>query len=120
MYSLFGSQVATEALHDIPIEIKPVMTCVDVVNSTDEYGGTALYRACFAADEDMVAMLLKEGADPNIIPSNGAVTPLYVAAHKKAWGIVSKLLKAGADPEVRGELDVCLEFPDDIKNEFGL
>lgn len=117
--SLLGSQVATQEVPCDPLaEVSLEVSCVDCVNATDEFGGTALYQACFDVDEALVAMLLEAGADPMIFPSNGTVTPLYVAVQKQACGIVRKLLLAGADPRVRGDLDSACDFPDDIKKEF--
>ncbi len=79
-----------------------------------------MYHACFNGNEPLVVLLLAAGADPMVLPTNGAVTPLYVAAHRRAWSIVERLLRAGADPTVRGELDVCPPVPDRLKKEFGL
>jgi ankyrin repeat protein len=60
---------------------------------TDDY--TALHRAAEQGQEDVVAYLIKKGADVN---ATGPLdwTPLHVAAQKGDLAIVKRLVKAGA------------------------
>ena len=62
----------------------------------DTLGERPLYIACRCGYEDMVAMLLKYGAKPNIKNDRGS-TPLIVAAHNGFTKVVDLLIKGGAD-----------------------
>jgi ankyrin repeat protein len=64
-------------------------------------GTTALYTAAVAGDESLVELLLRAGADPNLLSAGpgGEGTPLCAAA---CWGYVDvlrSLLAHGADPD---------------------
>jgi cytohesin len=60
-------------------------------------GETPLHRAATAGRTEVVALLLKEQADPNIADADGA-TPLLGASYEGHAEVVELLLKAGADP----------------------
>lgn len=66
------------------------------VNARDNAGKTALQGAVEAANEELVGMLLRRKADPNIF-SEGA-TPLMRAVLLGDIGTVKALLDGGADP----------------------
>jgi ankyrin repeat protein len=76
-------------------------------NATDSRGFTALYHACFNAEEDrgypeVVRLLLAAGADKEAAIGYG-VRPLMYAAGNGEAGVVQALLDAGADPAARNE-----------------
>jgi len=71
------------------------------VDPRDKDGYTALLWAVLRYDSDMVDLLLKWGADPNVITSNGAAL-LNMAANRDAPDIVRAMLDHGADPNIRG------------------
>ena len=62
------------------------------VNAKDEKGSTALHYAS-ASHIDLVRLLLKNGADPDI-KSNDGVSPLFVAALNGRNKIVKLLLES--------------------------
>ncbi len=68
-------------------------------NVQDEWGNTALYKAAFMINVDMIVVLLDGGADPNLSNERGE-TPLMLAA--RGWPSNSKaanlLVAAGANP----------------------
>lgn len=67
---------------------------------------TPLVEAIEKGHEEIVAMLLSAGADPNF---GYCASPLGLACAKGALGIVDKLLRAGADPNGRDtDGDYCL------------
>ena len=62
----------------------------------DDTGKTALTKAAEGQDPKIVYMLLKAGANPNVVDNTGS-TPIFSARDPK---IVQMLLKAGANPNV--------------------
>ena len=60
----------------------------------EEGNRTALHYACRADSEEVVKLLLREGADPT---AGGVWTPLHVAAGYAGPGVAASLLDAGAD-----------------------
>lgn len=77
------------------------------VNAADGRGFTALYHACYNADEDrgypeVVRALLAAGADREAAIGYG-VRPLMYAAGNGEAAVVRELLAAGADPAARNE-----------------
>lgn len=64
-------------------------------------GFTALHFACFFAQEEMAAYLLRHGADPNAAARNPMkVTPLHSAVAARNLAIVTILLAQGASPNL--------------------
>ena len=59
---------------------------------------TALHHAVVREHEGIVALLLEEGADPNLSPKEGIIcAPLYIAARLGSEYIVKLLVDRGAD-----------------------
>ena len=73
---------------------------LSVVTNIDESwaGSTALMRAISRKHSNVVKILLKEGADPDLSDMRGN-TPLYRAMTKKSVELTKMLLSAGADPK---------------------
>jgi ankyrin repeat protein len=69
------------------------------VNDTAPDGSGALVIAAHAAQSDMAAFLLAEGADPNA--SGAGYTALHIAAMRADLNLVKALLDHGADPNAR-------------------
>lgn len=61
-------------------------------------GWSALHDACFGNHTDVVWLLLRRGADPNVTVHNSGLTPLIQAAKRGNANICEALLRAGADP----------------------
>jgi ankyrin repeat protein len=70
------------------------------VNAALPDGTTALHWAAFNGDADLVALLLRAGANPRVVTRVGAITPLSLACINGDGPIISALLKAGADPNM--------------------
>jgi len=79
------------------------------VHSCDGYYGTALLSALAQAEHDeLVALLLEQGADPNQVPDATEATqydrrfvpPLFAAVLMQSMHDVVLLLNAGADPNI--------------------
>lgn len=78
------------------------------LEATDERAYTALFYACYDAEEDrghpeVVELLLDAGADKEAKIGFG-VRPLMYAAGNGEAGVVEVLLRAGADPLARNEV----------------
>ena len=63
------------------------------VNRFNKYNQTALYFACLNGNTAMVSLLMKNGANPNIIDKEYGNTTLYVAAFHGNLTIMKALLK---------------------------
>lgn len=70
-------------------------------DQADENDFTALHRAASNSNTDMVRVLLKHGANPNVYRSE--ISPLYEAASAGAVEVVRLLLDAGAKVHPRGK-----------------
>lgn len=64
--------------------------------------GTPLHSAVSSRDDDVVAILLSAGADPNA-RQQGGWTPMHGAAHNGDVRATGLLLEAGADPSARND-----------------
>lgn len=62
------------------------------VNQTDDKGQTPLYKAVIVNREDMLRILLEQGADPTIGANNGFI-PLSLAAQNGSNNLVNALLE---------------------------
>lgn len=72
------------------------------VNISNNKGRTALMFAAWHGDNEITEMLLKYGANPNIIPNDDeGMTALMAATTKGYQEIVKMLLKSGADPNLK-------------------
>eukprot|EP01064_Diplonema_japonicum_P001737 TRINITY_DN11158_c0_g1_i2.p1 TRINITY_DN11158_c0_g1~~TRINITY_DN11158_c0_g1_i2.p1 ORF type:complete len:351 (+),score=42.82 TRINITY_DN11158_c0_g1_i2:61-1113(+) len=64
------------------------------------FHNTALQFACGGGFEDVVQLLLRYGADPDMPDRDREGTPLYVAAKERNLSVVKILLENGANPDV--------------------
>jgi len=83
------------------------------VNTKDEHGITSLHKALLGGHEEIVELLIDNGADVNV-KSDGGEYPLVTAIlfHKK---IIELLITKGADVNVK---DVDGDTPLDLANVF--
>ena len=77
-------------------------TANDSVVHGTENGTTPLFVASEEGHTEVVSLLLKANADPNIQTEKGA-SPLFIASQEGHTEIVSLLLKANADPNIQIE-----------------
>jgi ankyrin repeat protein len=78
------------------------------VNAADADGTTALHKAVWAAEPEIVDALLKAGAKPTTANAF-AMTPVYIAAEQGNAAILRRLLDAGAEANtVDGSGDTLL------------
>ncbi len=61
------------------------------------HGESAAGRAVIFIRPEMLAVLLKHGANPNEPWGNNATTPLHLALERRGWAMATNLLAAGAD-----------------------
>lgn len=85
------------------------------VNTLNDYGETALYRACMAGGTANVLILLSHGADPSIAPSPGGPTCLHWLFHfnpRDVNVIARELVKHGAPIHSQSERKIpMLHYP---------
>ena len=72
------------------------------IDSPDQLGIFPLTMAAAMGADELVALLLKAGADPQATHSEAWKTPLCVAAASGHAGVVDKLLAAGVRPFAQG------------------
>ncbi len=71
-----------------------------LVNCFADSAHSCLYAACLGGQNDVVAMLLDHGADPNLPEREFGNTPLHAAANsgtEAGCDIVRQLIAKGAD-----------------------
>jgi ankyrin repeat protein len=68
------------------------------IDELDFKGWTGLHWALVREREDVIALLLDSGADPNHATGTGRL-PLNIAMRSGQGGAVKLLLEAGADPD---------------------
>ncbi len=73
----------------------------EVAHLVREDGRMPLFNPCFTGAEDLVAMLLGAGADPDT-QDNAGWRPLHAAVTEGNIGVIELLLEAGAAIESRG------------------
>ena len=71
------------------------------VDGTPTTARTALHRAADRGWVDIVALLIRHGADANIATSHSGETALHLAASRDHAECVRELLKAGGDPRLK-------------------
>lgn len=71
------------------------------VNGKDQATKTLLFRASDSGCLDIVNLLEKYGADPNITEDLDKITPLMGALEHNYYEIAEKLIKMGADPNAK-------------------
>ena len=71
------------------------------LNSLDHEGTTALHHCIINDYQDLAAILLRHGANPNALIPDSRVSPLTIAALEKNATIAQLLLQYGADPHMR-------------------
>ena len=68
------------------------------INASAGDGMTALHAAAYNGNADLVAVLLKAGANTKVTTRVDSATPLFMAAKGGNANIVDALLKAGGNP----------------------
>lgn len=68
-----------------------------VINLTNKLNMTPLYIACEHGHDDVVDLLLNNGAAVDIAEMHGQKTPLHISCLKNNFNIVLKLILKGAD-----------------------
>ncbi len=87
-----------EAVRNSEIDlVKKLLKAGVNVDAKTEYGSTALFFACDRGNKEMVELLLKAGAKPNIKDTFYKATPVTWASQNSHNEIVVMLLKAGGD-----------------------
>ncbi len=81
----------------------PIVTCGFGLQEVN--GATALHQAVFRGNDEVVELLLRSGADPNIGDRIGA-TPLFYAIWTGQERMVELLLSAGANIELRDHVGI--------------
>ena len=82
--------------------IKKLLELGADVKALTERRFTPLHVAAQQGDKDILLMLIKAGADHNVVTDNGiGTTPLQEAAHKGQFTAITILLLIGADAQYR-------------------
>lgn len=92
-----------EAAFDDELEI--VVSCLDKnydIESEDGHGHTALSEAACQGHNNVVALLIERGADPNKCNDENR-SPLYRAAYNGYLETIQLLLESGGDPRLRSK-----------------
>lgn len=74
-----------------------------LVNTHAGRGKTPLHQAVTSGSDEMVALLLRRGADPNATDDTG-MTPLHVAASWTTTARAGLLVEAGAEVDARDSI----------------
>jgi len=75
---------------------------LDDPESYDEEGNTALFKAAYFGNYNMIKRLLTAGANPNE-PNRNRITPLMAAASEAHPDVVALLLDSGVSVDARNE-----------------
>lgn len=104
---IHGQEMAQAASASIPNHSLAMVTALlkagADVNSRDEYGATALSRASYRGNKDLVQLLLAQPGIKLDQPNVDGQTALMLAAENGHAEIVDLLLKAGADVSITDE-----------------
>ena len=107
---ILSSATASEELEKIVKIMNP-----QELNTLNDYGETALYRACMAGWTANVLLLLSHGANPSIAPSHGGPTCLHWLFHfspRDVDVIARELVIHGAPIHSRSEQKIpMLHYP---------
>lgn len=73
------------------------------IDAIDNEGRCALHHSAASnvLDDETMDVLIKAGANLNIVDDEKGQTPLHVAIQQSRWNLATKLIQAGADLEVR-------------------
>ena len=86
------------------------------IDERDNMGYTALHWAVYRCDAASTEILLKLGADPNVVGGDG-LTPLHFAAYTGNKTCITKLLEAGADIRAKnGNHRTAQEMASEFRN----
>jgi len=104
MASTKGSQLLNAACDGNLQEIQRIMFRCEpgIVNTMDQFGQTALLKACWRGHKSVVRFLLDNNASTDLASRNG-FTPLMVACEKGYVDIVNALLEKGANMEATSD-----------------
>jgi ankyrin repeat protein len=88
------------------------------INERDNMGHTALHWAVYRRDAASTEILLKLGANPNVVGSDASdrLTPLHFAAYTGNKTCITKLLEAGADIRAKNG---SRRTAQEVASEFG-
>jgi ankyrin repeat protein len=107
-----GKEIIKAAKSGDSAKVKALLaTDPNLINARDKDGSTPLHCATWKGHEDVVALLLKAGANVNAQNTNEhwGTTPLHAAAHANHAAIASLLIEQGADPsakDLRGQTPI--------------
>jgi hypothetical protein len=90
-----------QAIRIIRSETEPIPEAIDFINQPDIHGRTPLYYSTRTGRGDIIANLLRFGADINYQDQLGE-TALYRAVSDNSLPLAQLLLDAGADPNIHG------------------
>lgn len=89
------------------------------IDALGTYGWTALHEAASCGYQDIVVLLLENGADPNIQDSVQRCTPIHLAAKNGHLEVVMSLVRCGARLDLRNaEGKIPQNYADDECREF--
>lgn len=92
----------------------------DLINKPDESGLSLLHWACDRGREDIAKLLIKYGANVNIMDSEGEM-PIHYALLNENEEILKILLKSGADsskPNLDGDIPASNQLIKDIQKNL--
>lgn len=75
------------------------------IESVNSHGQTPLFCASFGGDNEVVALLLKLGANPNRRCGTNGSTPVHGAAYRGSRRVLRLLVEAGGDLSLEDNLE---------------
>lgn len=92
------------------------------IESVNSHGQTPLFCASFGGDNEVVALLLKLGANPNRRCGTNGSTPVHGAAYRGSRRVLRLLVEAGGDLSLEDNLeqtprDYALKQPSPIRRQ---
>ena len=100
----FEHYICNKQTDTIKIILKYYPELVDIPN-TEYLGETALYNASSYCNYELVKLLLKYGADPNIKEHEDGETALFMSSYYDNVEITELLLQSGADINMKNKLN---------------